>query len=100
MASIELVVNNEIVGKVDLDNDRILIGRSSKASIRVADGTVSARHAVVESKINDETGSTEYYIQDLNSTNGTFVRGKRIRRLQLSDGDVFKVGWNTFKFHG
>lgn len=100
MASIELVVNNEVIGKVDLDNDRILIGRSNKAAIRVADGTVSARHAVVEGKINDETGVTEYYIQDLNSTNGTFVMGRRIRRSQLHDGDVVKVGWNTFKFHG
>ena len=100
MASIELVVNNEVIGKVDLDNDRILIGRSNKAAIRVADGTVSARHAVVEGKINDETGATEYYIQDLNSTNGTFVMGRRIRRSQLHDGDVVKVGWNTFKFHG
>jgi len=63
---------------------RLTIGRDAKSSITLEDKLVSREHAVIQ-KIKDD-----FFIQDLHSTNGTYVNGKRIPpgdyiRLRLSD---------------
>lgn len=68
-------------------NSRIGIGRKSDNDIIVPHNLVSRNHAIIESS-NDEI-----YITDLNSTNGTFVNGKRVeKRRQLQIGDKVYVG--------
>lgn len=64
-------------------------GRNSESTIRITDASVSSRHARLE--IID--GS--WFVEDLNSTNGTFVNGKKVSRLQIVNGDVIHLG--TFK---
>ena len=63
---------------------RLTIGRNPKSSITLEDKLVSREHAVIQ-KIKDD-----FYVQDLHSTNGTFVNGTKIPpgdyvRLRLSD---------------
>ena len=63
---------------------RLTIGREPKSSITLEDKLASREHAVIQ-KIKED-----FYIQDLHSTNGTFVNGERIPpgdyvRLRLSD---------------
>ena len=63
---------------------RLTLGRDAKNSIALEDKLASREHAVIQ-KIKDD-----FYIQDMHSTNGTFVNGKRIPpgdyiRLRLSD---------------
>ena len=101
MAMVVLLVDGVEIRKYPVDGKRLLIGRSRDAQIHIDDATVSGKHAVVESvKSKDLNNAYEYFIQDLGSTNGTHVGGKKIRREKLLHGDVIKIGWNTFKFIG
>lgn len=99
MARINQLVDGIPSGKISLDGDRFHIGRGADNDLKLSDTTASSRHAVVE-KVRP-AGSKEapdYFIQDLGSTNGTFVNGERIERRKLREDDVIRVGMTNFKF--
>jgi pSer/pThr/pTyr-binding forkhead associated (FHA) protein len=62
------------------------IGRSSGAEFLVDAGLVSRLHCQLTA------GATELQVKDLDSTNGTFVNGKRVSEATLADGDRLGVG--------
>ena len=76
----------------ELDRTRVLLGRSRECDIRLSDPNVSRRHA----EVRRENGS--YWVIDLDSTNGTEVNGRRLRRARLSTGDVIRIGETDLRF--
>ncbi len=68
-------------------DEQILIGRDENAELRLSDPTVSKRHAKV---IADANGAIT--VVDLESTNGTTINGKPVRRTILQLGDHLEVG--------
>ena len=72
-------------------NREIIIGRSSDLDMVLVEDMVSRRHAKITST------ASEVYIQDLGSTNGTFVNGEKISRSRLSEGDRILVGTSIIK---
>jgi type II secretory pathway predicted ATPase ExeA len=72
---------------------RIFIGRTSDNDLQIESKYVSRHHAQV---ITSADGST---IEDLNSTNGIFVRGKRTRHHRLREGDVVVIGMHELAYH-
>ena len=77
-----------------LDGGETVIGRSREAQIRVDDVGISRKHTRV---VRTATGS--FVVEDLGSTNGTFVAGRRVDRLGLRPGDRVQVGPNVlFRF--
>ena len=75
-----------------LDKRSVVIGRSKDCDIRVADPNVSRRHAEVVQE------GTAYWVQDLGSTNGLTVNGRRQKRAKLADGDRITVGSTELVF--
>lgn len=71
---------------VALGGEEVTVGRSPHNDLFLDDVTVSRHHARV---LIDEDG---YFIEDLNSLNGTYVNRKRIERHQLFDGDELQIG--------
>jgi hypothetical protein len=69
-----------------IDKQTVVIGRSKDCDIRVADPNVSRRHAEVRQE------GTSYWLQDLGSTNGTSVNGRRQQRAKLEHEDRITVG--------
>lgn len=61
-------------------------GRTAESPLRISDSSVSLLHA----KLEQIDGS--WILEDLNSTNGTFVNGERIMRTHVTDGDVVYFG--------
>jgi hypothetical protein len=70
----------------ELDGERTVIGRSKDCDIQVSDPNVSRRHAEIR------RDGDAYVLVDLDSTNGVEVNGKRVKRLDLSDGSRFTIG--------
>src|SRR5262249_40393452 len=70
----------------ELGGERTLIGRSKDCDIQLADPNVSRRHAEVR------RDGDAFLLVDLDSTNGIEVSGKRVRRLELHDGERFTIG--------
>ena len=66
--------------------EELLVGRGVDADVQLADDTVSRTHA----KLCFRSGS--WVIQDLGSTNGTWVNGRRVGRSQLQPGDRVELG--------
>ena len=73
-----------------LDQELVIIGRSSEADLRLADTGVSRRHGEIR-----QIGSADYAYRDLGSTNGSKVNGKAstpANPIRLRDGDRIEVG--------
>jgi len=87
------------VNQFDLDSGNLTIGRSPENDVHIDDLAVSSRHAVIESvKDEDFTGHTAFWLQDLGSTNKTYLNSLEVSRHRLHHNDVVKIGWNQFKF--
>lgn len=69
------------------------IGRADDCDIVVDNPYVSSKHAMIRKK------GKKYIIQDLNSTNGTFVNGRRVKNIaRLKNEDVIKLGNEEYRF--
>ena len=99
MALIVQLHEGVAVNKCPLDQPKLRIGRNPECDIFIDDTVVSSEHAVIEKIQNpDSKGPAEYYLEDLNSTNGTFLNNTKITRQKLQHEDVIRVGWASFKF--
>jgi hypothetical protein len=71
----------------------VSLGRSGDADVRIEDRFASQIHA----RIYPRAGS--YYVEDMNSTNGTFLNGDRVDgELRLADRDAIEIGDTEFRF--
>lgn len=76
----------------DLKKPSVVIGRSKDCDIRVSDPNISRQHAEIR-----QEGST-YWIVDLDSTNGTSVNGRALKRAKLDDEDRITLGSTELVF--
>lgn len=78
----------------ELTAEEIVIGRNPATELTLLDEGVSREHALV---IFDEDAPS-FVIEDLSSTNGTKVNGKRVRSGPLGEGDEIQIGLTLFRF--
>ncbi len=89
MLTIELKFNEAVLKTIETDKEVINIGRNIKNDIQIDNLSVSKMHA----RILKQKG--KYYIEDLNSTNGTYLNEKKVSKEMLNNNDVITVGKHT-----
>lgn len=92
MAKVILMYNKKVLDQFDLPQGDMKIGRRPGSDIVVDNMAVSGEHA------NIFTIGEDSFIQDLGSTNGTFVNNKRITKHHLRNGDVVTIGKHTLNY--
>jgi hypothetical protein len=79
-------------GEFPIATDKqILVGRSSDLDMVLVEDMVSRKHAKIAMQ------SDQIWIEDLGSTNGTFVNGEKIKRARLKEGDRVLIGTSILK---
>jgi len=90
-----VILNGDFEGmSYELAVEETMIGRNPTTDITLLDEGISREHALVLLDVEDSI----YVIEDLQSTNGTKVNGKRVRSAELNDGDELQVGLTRFRF--
>ena len=88
-----IIVSGVLLGhQIELGETPVTIGRSSECTIALPHPSVSRQHC----RIWRENG--RYRIEDLGSTNRTFLNGEVVTRADLRDGDQISIGSNALKF--
>ena len=90
-----VALNGDSAGTVyELIADETMIGRNPTTDITLHDDGISREHAI----ISFEEPEAEYVVEDLQSTNGTQVNGKRVRSATLAANDELRIGHTSFRF--
>ena len=99
MAMVVQLHEGVAIKKFKLDKPSLSLGRDPQSDIFIDNTVVSSKHAIITVESHpDSSGGPQYYIEDLNSTNSTYVNGEKITRYKLAHDDVIRIGWNNFKF--
>jgi len=93
MLTILLKFNDKILKTIEFDKNEITMGRNAENDIVIENLAVSKLHA----RIMKQDGA--YYIEDLNSTNGTYLNKIRITKKDLKNNDIIIVGKHSLEIH-
>ena len=84
---------------IPLERAEVILGRALESDVRINDTKISRRHASVSVVFDEETKRTNYFITDLDSTNGTFLNGRKIQTGEIvQNGDKIAVGDHILRF--
>ncbi len=99
MAKLLQIQDGSVGIKIPLAQVQTRIGRDEDNDISLEDVLVSKQHAVIEIVFNEATeGEYDYIVQDLDSTNHTYVNDEVISLHRLQHGDIIRIGTTNFKF--
>jgi len=92
MAKLVLSFNGDIVKEYELDKEVMSIGRKPDNDIHIDNLAVSGNHAKILTILNDS------FVEDLGSTNGTFIAGNKITKHALQNGESIVIGKHELKY--
>ena len=92
VAKIIITTEGKPVTEVELVKERMTIGRKAYNDIVLEDRAVSGQHATISLMLDDAM------LEDMGSTNGTFVAGNKVYRQKLTDGDIINIAHFSITF--
>ena len=93
MLTISLKFNEKVLKTIESDKNEIVIGRNAENDIVIENLAVSKKHA----RIVKQDGA--YYVEDLNSTNGTYLNKIRITKKDLKNNDIIIIGKHSLEIY-
>ena len=92
MARLILSLDGQTLAEYNMTKERYTVGRLPDNDIRIDNAAVSGHHSLIINILNDS------FLEDLNSTNGTYVNGKLIKKHALQHADVITVGHHHLRY--
>ena len=92
MAKLILIFEGTAVEEYEIDKEITTIGRKPDNDIQIDNLATSGTHAKILTILNDS------FIEDLNSTNGTIINGKKISKHSLQNGETIVIGQHELKY--
>ncbi len=92
MARLVLSLDGQVMAEYNMNKERYTVGRLPDNDIRIDNPSVSGHHSLIINILNDS------FLEDLGSTNGTYVNGKLIKKHALQHSDVITVGHHQLRF--
>lgn len=92
MGKLVVSLDGVVIKEVQVTKDKTTLGRRPYNDIVIDNLAVSGEHAVLQMV------GADVFIEDLNSTNGTYINGKAIKKQLLANNDVVEVGKYKIKF--
>jgi len=92
MARLILSLDGQVLAEYNMSKERYTIGRLPDNDVRIDNPAVSGHHSLIINILNDS------FLEDLNSTNGTYVNGKLIKKHALQHSDVITIGHHQLRF--
>jgi pSer/pThr/pTyr-binding forkhead associated (FHA) protein len=92
MLQILLKFNENVMKVFQSNKTEITIGRDMENDLQIDNLAVSSFHARIE------RSQDKYFIEDLNSTNGTYIDEEKITKCELQDGDTAGIGKHSLTF--
>jgi type II secretory pathway predicted ATPase ExeA len=86
LARFDVLFQDQLVAELNLKEGRAIIGRTPDNDLQIRSKFISRHHAQI---VTDRARSV---VEDLNSTNGVFIKSKRVKHHELADGDVIQLG--------
>lgn len=91
-AKLILSMDGLVLKEIPLTKERTTIGRKPHNDIQIDNLAISGEHSVIVTILNDS------FLEDLNSTNGTYVNGQPIKKHFLQNNDVVELGKYKLKY--
>jgi pSer/pThr/pTyr-binding forkhead associated (FHA) protein len=92
MARLVLSLEGQVLAEYNMSKERYTVGRLPDNDVRIDNPAVSGHHSLIINILNDS------FLEDLNSTNGTYVNGKLIKKHALQNGDLITIGHHQLRF--
>jgi hypothetical protein len=87
-------IDGVVIKEVQLTKDRTTLGRRPYNDIVIDNLAVSGEHAVIQ------MNGAEVFLEDLNSTNGTYINGKAAKKQLLQNNDTIEIGKYQIRYQG
>lgn len=94
MAKLIVSIDGVVIREVELTKERTSIGRRPYNDVVIDNLAVSGEHAALV------RSEGVFFAEDLNSTNGSYLNSKTLKRERLSNGDIIEIGKYKIKFVG
>ncbi len=92
MGKLVVSLDGVVIKEVQITKDKTTLGRRPYNDMVIDNLAVSGEHAVLQMAGND------VFIEDLNSTNGTYINGKAIKKQLLAHNDTVEIGKYKIKY--
>jgi pSer/pThr/pTyr-binding forkhead associated (FHA) protein len=86
-------IDGTVIERTELADRPVIFGRSGDADVQVHDDRISRQHFLIT-----PADEGKYHVQDLKSTNGTWVNGQRIEDVPLKQNDKIRAGSTVWVF--